>query len=426
MKFEDVDSYLAARGSRLVRWNGDFYSYHAGVYRAVDMEAIRADVYLRSSADTKSKVDRFIDALKARVFVDRTTLAPPCWLENVELDPSNLIVLKNGLLDMSTGQFYQHDERFFSLTALPFNYDPNATAPNWERFLAGIWPDDPDCIEVLQLILGYLISARTDLQVIPVLVGPPRSGKGTIGRVLVDLIGDGNWAAPTLDSFGESFGLQPLIGKRLALISDARLDKRSPKSRITETLLRISGEDHVSVPRKFMEDWQGRLGCVIWIMGNEPPAFHDASSALLARYRVLAMTKSFVGRENRGLDQAIRAELPGVLNWAIEGWRKLKVAGEIAHPASSAELVTTMDRLSNVVRAFIDDSCDLDPAASVPKDELFRRFYLWCDEEGVRRTLSREWFGRELMSAYGHLGVSTVRRDGSRCYAGIGLRGASE
>ncbi|MBA3068127.1 MAG: hypothetical protein FP825_06590 [Hyphomonas sp.] len=424
--FEDVDGYLARRGGRLVRWNGDFYSYEGGVYRAVDMEAMRADVYLRSSANTKSKVDRFIDALKSRVFVDRLSFAPPSLLEPVALDPANLIVLRNGILDLTTSQLYAHDARVFSVTALPFDFDASATAPRWLEFLHGIWPDEADCRETLQLIFGYLISPRTDLQVIPVIVGPPRSGKGTIGRALVELIGAGNWAAPTLDSFGESFGLQPLIGKRLALISDARLDKRSPKSRITETLLRISGEDHVSVQRKFMEDWQGRLGCVIVIMGNEPPTFHDSSSALIARYRVLNMRKSFVGRENRGLDQAVRAELPGILNWAIEGWRKLSVAGEIAQPASSNDLVMSMDRLSNVVRAFVQDACTLEADATVPKDLLFQHFNSWCDSEGVRRSLSREWFGREIISAYGHSGVAAVRRDGARAYSGIRFKRAGE
>ncbi|MEQ8935453.1 MAG: phage/plasmid primase, P4 family [Amphiplicatus sp.] len=422
---EGVDPYLAVRGARLVRWNGDFYSFVKGTYRVVEAEAIRAEVYSLTAANTKSKVDKFIDALKARVFADRDRLAPPCWLESVALDPSHLIVVRNGLLDLSTGKLWAHDDRFFSLTALPFDYDPNATAPRWTRFLAASWPNEPDCIDALQLIFGYLISSRTDLQVIPILTGPPRSGKGTIGRAMTELLGEGNWAAPTLDSLGENFGLQSLIGKRLALISDARIGKRSNKSAITETLLRVSGEDPLSVSRKFQPDWEGRLGAVIVIMGNEPPTFHDASSALIARYRVLAMRQTFVGREDRAVGRAISAEMPGVLNWAIEGWRKLNRVGEIVQPASAAEVVASMDRLANVVRAFVEDICVLDPAGTIDKADTYDRFKIWCDENGVRNSLSREWFGREILTAFGHRGVQSTKRPdgaGARVPISRGLR----
>lgn len=422
---DEIAPYLNGRGARLVRWNGDFYTYGDGRYRVVEPEAIRAEIYSRTSANSKAKVDKFVDALKAQVFADRDKVAPPCWLNPVALDPAHLIVVRNGLLDLSTGQLWAHDDRFFSLTALPFDFNPEATAERWKRFLTDSWPNEPDCIEALQLIFGYLISARTDLQIIPVFTGPPRSGKGTIGRVMTDLIGERNWAAPTLDSLGENFGLQSLIGKRLALISDARIGRRSNKSAITETLLRVSGEDPLSVARKFQPDWEGRLGVVIVIMGNEPPTFHDASSALMARYRVLAMRQSFVGREDRGVGKAIRAEMPGVLNWAIEGWRKLNQTGEIIQPTSAVDVVASMDRLANVVRAFVEDMCVLDPNGEVDKAILFDEFQRWCDANNVRSSLSREWFGREIMTTFGHHGITASKRtdgQGRRVPAYNGIR----
>jgi len=82
--------------------------------------------------------------------------------------------------------------------------------------------------------LGYCITPDTSQHKILLLVGPPRSGKGTIARVLRRLIGVENTVGPTLASLAESFGLEPLIGKPLAIIGDARLSAKSDRATVTE------------------------------------------------------------------------------------------------------------------------------------------------------------------------------------------------
>ena len=77
-----------------------------------------------------------------------------------------------------------------------------------------------------------------------------RSGKGTIARVLMKLLGQNNVCGPTLSSLSTNFGLAPLIGKRLAVISDARLGGRADQSIIVERILSITGEDTLTV------DWR--------------------------------------------------------------------------------------------------------------------------------------------------------------------------
>ena len=56
----------------------------------------------------------------------------------------------------------------------------------------------------------------------PLVVGPRHSGKGTIARVLAKLIGTSNVCGPTTSRLAGPFGLQPLIGKSLAVVSDVR------------------------------------------------------------------------------------------------------------------------------------------------------------------------------------------------------------
>jgi putative DNA primase/helicase len=85
------------------------------------------------------------------------------------------------------------------------------------------------------------------------LVGPKRSGKGTIGRVLTGLLGRHNVAAPTLSGMTADFGLAPLIDKPLALASDARLSDKRDSSIVVERLLSISGEDTLTINRKYRD-----------------------------------------------------------------------------------------------------------------------------------------------------------------------------
>jgi putative DNA primase/helicase len=113
------------------------------------------------------------------------------------------VATTNGLLDVERRQLLEHSPKFFNQTSVPFNYDPEAGEPKrWLGFLGELCPNEPEAIDALGEWFGYVISGRTDLHKILLMVGPTRGGKGVIARVLEALIGRKNVAAPTLNSFG--------------------------------------------------------------------------------------------------------------------------------------------------------------------------------------------------------------------------------
>jgi putative DNA primase/helicase len=159
---------------------------------------------------------------------------------------------------MSAPELLDLTPLFFNRVAVPFEYEPTAPEPvRWLQFLNQLWPDDPESIAALQEFFGYVLSGRTDLHKILLLIGPTRSGKGTIARVLAALLGKGNVAGPTLASLGTNFGLSPLLGKPLAVVSDARLAGGNVHQ-VVERLLSISGEDLLTVDPRAME-WEAAL-----------------------------------------------------------------------------------------------------------------------------------------------------------------------
>ena len=114
---------------------------------------------------------------------------------------------------------------FFSLHMLNYSFDPAAPEPAaWLEFLHQLWPDnDQESIDLLQEWFGHLLVPDTSYQKILMLLGPKRSGKGTVARVLRCLIGVENCCNPTLSSLATNFGLAPLVGKLAAIVTDARL-----------------------------------------------------------------------------------------------------------------------------------------------------------------------------------------------------------
>ena len=100
-----------------------------------------------------------------------------------------------------------------------------------------------------------------------------------------------------------------------------------------ERLLSITGEDMLTVDRKYREPWSGKLPTRFVILTNELPKFRDSSGAISNRMLILQMTESFLGREDHTLDRRLAAELSGILLWALEGLDRLMRNGRFTVPA---------------------------------------------------------------------------------------------
>src|SRR5262249_22423601 len=151
------------------------------------------------------------------------------------------------------------------------------------------WPGDPEAVALLQQWFGYCLAPDTSQQKILLVVGPKRSGKGTLARVLRRLVGEANAAGPTLAGLATNFGLQALLGRTVAVVSDARLSGRTDAAVVTERLLSISGEDAVTIDRKYLSHVTTRLAVRFVILTNELPRLADSSGALVGRLLVLRL-----------------------------------------------------------------------------------------------------------------------------------------
>jgi putative DNA primase/helicase len=442
------ERWTHADGPTLVFWREQFHHWDGAAYRPVPPKELAALL----SRVAKEEMDRqnlsgnmaVAPEVTARLVSDVTqalssyTLLPgtteaPAWLDAKGPFPAEeVLACRNGLVHLPSfvcGRDYSHQATpmFFSPTALDFDFDPNAPPPAaWLEFLGQLWPHDEQSIETLQMWFGYCLLPDTSQQKILLMIGPRRSGKGTIARVLRGLVGEANVAGPTLASLSSHFGLWPLVNKTLAVISDARLSGRTDATVVTERLLSISGEDVQTVDRKYLTPVTTKLLTRFVILSNELPKFNEPSGALAGRMDLLRLTQSWYGKEDPQLTGKLSKERPGILCWSIEGWRRLRERGHFVQPDSGRELLEELEALASPVQAFVAERCVLGVGYRTAFSDLYNAWVIWCAARG-RQPGDDGVFGRDLLAA-----VPTLRRvrprDGEKpggrgtAYVGIGLR----
>lgn len=433
-RYTTGDQKLVLRDHR-----GDFYLWDGTCYPEIDRRDIRGAAYkflehaeyldddgmkVKPFAPTRRKVDDLVDALRAVTLLD-SRLEAPCWSDGrTDLPATEMVAMRNGLLHIPTRTLHPHTPAFFSHHALSFDYLDDCGPPNrWLSFLAELWPHDPSSISALQEVSGYLLGGDTSQQKIPLIVGPKRGGKGTYARVLTGLLGQHNVAAPTLASLATNFGLSPLIGKPVAIVSDARISGRSDAKVVVERLLSISGEDSLTIDRKYKEPWTGRLPTRFLVLTNELPKLTDSSGALASRFVIFCLTESFYGRENPELTTELLTEASAIFNWSLEGLDRLIARGYFVSPQSGQDAIQQLEDLSSPVSAFVRDECVVEGDQAVTVEALWTSWKSWC-ESANQHPGTKATFGRDLRAA-----VPTVERiraatDDSRTYRyrGLGLR----
>jgi putative DNA primase/helicase len=433
-------TYVADRcshdgGSTLIFHRNEFWCWDGTCYRPMDEEELTAGL----TACTKAEFDRInpveVQEWEARGRKDRANrpsgppetrkvtrvllanvaqalkgmgivpsrLDPPAWLiEDPPFPANEVIPCRNGLLHLPSflqgkPALHKSTPAYFGCHSLEFDFDPDANPgpPAWLHFLESIFAHDRESIPALQEWMGYLLTADTSHQKIGLFIGPTRSGKGTIARIITALIGKENVATPSMAEFGLEFGLQELIGKPLVIVGDARVSGKQDTQMAVERLLAISGEDSVQIDRKYLRPWNGRLPGRLMILSNLVPRLPDSSRALPGRMLAFRLVESWKGREDTKLEGKLKSELPGILIWAIYGWEKLQREGRFLQPDSGQSIIDEMNALGSPIGTYVEERCSRGPQSSIPTKDLFRDWKEWCDSMNLRPGSDAE-FGQNL------------------------------
>ena len=446
--YKSAEKFRAARYPHLLNFQDEWLTWDRAAYIPLEDATIRAAVmeflakakvrmrvtdangassYIDGPFNPKpTHINAVYDMLRGQCHKEVGAVTPPVFLSGrTDPLPQNLVSCRNGLVDVTTGKLYDSTPDFFTRTALPIDYDPDAPAPErWLAFLADVTSERQELINLIWEMFGYLISTDTSHQKVFFLYGNPRSGKGTVLRTLVKLIGVFNTCSPSIKNLAGPFGFQSMIGKTLAIVSDMATDSRTDLSAAASSINAVSGEDYIEANRKNKDFWNGRLAARFVLAGNDLPGFGGHTAALAARLLILPFEEDYLGREDLRLSDKLAVELPSILNWAIAGLKSLRDRGRFEEPADCRAAKTRLLHRGNPVLGFVHERCITEPAARVGKTELYAAFAAYCDEHDVEY-MSSEVFARKLYETVPSIRKMRGQAGGGRTqeYCGIRLVG---
>lgn len=387
-------------------------------------------IYLEISrlddADERAKLARWAakseDNARMLAMVSRARHEQPVIVTPAELDTNPLAFnLRNGTLDLGDGQLRPHDPAQFHTKRAEVAFDPKARCPRWLAFLDRVLASDTERIRFVQRAIGYTLTAFTTEQCLFFCYGTGKNGKTVFLRVLQALLGKGEYArTASFSAFLEQRSgaipndIAALAGARLVVASEPNEGQRFNES----VLKALTGGDVISARFMRAEWFEFEPRFKLWLMANHKPAVRGTDEGIWRRMRVIPFTVQIPERErDRQLEGKLLEELPGILNWALEGCLAWQAEG-LPEPAAVRLATEEYRRESDVLGAFLDARCELGSGFSVGATELYTAYREWA-LSGGEHVVSQTLFGRQL----GERNLEKKRQGSGVYYFGLHVHG---
>ncbi len=297
-------------------------------------------------------------------------------------------------------------------------YDPKTKAPRFEEFLKEVFRDDHDHEDKFALVceaIGYSLLSNCEYEKFFLLIGPGANGKSVLMDTVTALVGSVNTAAVQPSQFENRFQRAHLHGKLVNLVTEI-----AEGAEIADAQLKsiVSGEV-TTAEHKHAPPFEFAPICTCWFGTNHMPHTRDFSAALFRRAIILRFNRTFSEKEqDRKLKGKLRAELPGILNLALEA-----MAGVFQRQsftaAPSCEAAKNEWRIeADQVAQFVEDCCFASPGHKVPSFTMYMHYQAWAEEAGIRRTLNRKNFTDRMCKLGAENGKSS---GGERMFWGFSL-----
>jgi P4 family phage/plasmid primase-like protien len=315
------------------------------------------------------------------------------YSESIECEPfPELVNFTNGLLRWRDGELDPHTPTLPITVQLDIDYDPAAQCPAFEQFLSEVVP--PDVVPTVWELIGYLMYAGNPLHKAVMLTGSGRNGKGTFLRVLKALLGARNITSVSLhDLVNTRFTTASLFGKLANIAGD--IDASYMEN--TATFKAITGGDTISAEHKGRDRFDFTPWAVPMFSANKIPPSADTSVGYLGRWLVVPFPYSFIGREDRRLDDRLHtpAELQGIAAKGIAHLAPLLARGNFAETTSGREAQDEFYRRVDQVRTWLSDCCEIGPEHPfVARVDLYQSYKTWAFRDGHHAVKASEFYDR--------------------------------
>ncbi|MBI6087855.1 DNA primase [Clostridium perfringens] len=327
-----------------------------------------------------------------------------------------LVNVRNGLLDIRDMSFKEHTPSYLSTVQLNVEYNPQVDCPQFKKFLNEVL--DCKLIPLVQEIVGYLLTTNTASQKAFVFWGPARTGKSTLLWVVEYLLlGKKNVSNIPWQEIGDKFKTAELLGKLANVFSDL------PSKSIDDTGIFkvVTGEDYLMAEKKNKNPFKFKPFARLVFSCNELPRnYVDRTEGFYRRLIIVPFNRQI---EKSKIDKALKykfqREKEGILNWALEGLKRLYENNfEFSENELTDGVKKEYKRENNNVISFVEECCELDGLFSCSRIELYEAYKEFCVEAGLK-ALSQIKFNKELE---GNFNITRSRSGKLRLWNGVRIK----
>ena len=341
------------------------------------------------------------------------------YLPTPDIDKSKVLInLQNGTYEVTEngGILREHRKEDFITYCLPFSYDADATAPLFQKYINRVLPDISSQ-QVLQDFHGYIFTKGIKLEKSLILLGGGQNGKSVQYEISSALLGEQNVSTKSLgDLVNNDSGNDNRAKLKDKLVNYG--SEISAGNMDIDMFKRLVSGEPVSAREKYKTSFDLRNNCKFIFNANKLPANIEHTQAYFRRFLIIPYNETISDSEKDPElhTKIIANELPGVLNWAIEGLNRILKHKKFSECIVAKEALDAYKKESNSVammieeEGFVDGHKD-DKDYRIPTASIYKIYRDYCNDSGIR-SLNKNNFSKELKQ----LGFEPYRTGRDRGY----------
>ena len=436
--YGDVMKYVTAWKSWYL-WDGRRWARdNTAKARRLALKYVMKDMYAHAArikdGEKQQKYTKWIMASKSGGHIDLMlsrasdllAIAP----ESLDSD-GNLFNVQNGTIDLRSGVLKPHDKNDLLTKISPVVFDADATAPLWDKFLARIFQDEngsfrQEIVDYLQTAIGYTMTADVSAECLWILFGNGQNGKSKfIGAISHCMGDDGGYYEKPLESIllklhgGSQYNsddVAKLIGVRMALVSEPEIGQQLNESKIKQ----LVGNGRITAMRKHEHQFTFNPTHKLWLDTNYEPKVIGQDDGIWRRLKKIEFKQTIPQNEkDYHLEEKLRAESSGILNWMLNGLSKWVANGrKLIEPAEITMATNAYRESSDTFGQFLGDCIENNCVEKATTRAVYDAYLRWADENGFKGILNSITFGKRMKER----NYVSKPIQGVRYYIGCSLR----
>ena len=385
----------------IISYYSDFYQFNGTYYKPINEieleKLIHYDVSQNITSAGRKEIISFLK-IKTQVHIDKFNKD---W---------HKIAVKNGVLNLVTGEVEPPNKSDINTIYIPWEYDPDPVySPRIDQFMKELTGGDAIKMQFLYQIAGYCLLKKNIFEKFVIAKGEGGTGKSTYTNLLHKLVGgDVNASHIGLADFDKDYYLATTVGK-LVNIDDDVVDGKMLEN--TGRFKSIISGNVISVRQIYREviDFKPYITCIFSC--NKLPRIMDKTSGLYRRMVLIELNNKVLNPDPLFMNKVTDQDMSYFLFKAVEGVKTAIEEGRFKVTQSERQLLDLFKRRQSPLHEWLYETDmtigDLHEQKCL---SLYQQFKEWCDQNGYKKIMTNYTFKDDICALY-DMSITMIKQD---------------